>query len=361
MIIVIPSNRTLNLDYLAPLLDRGHRLIVVDDTPGSIPSQHPDIEVHNWGDRKRFLGELDDLFPRRNGACRTFGLLLAWRDSDPDDLIVALDDDCEVPAGFDADVLAAFEPRALPVAEGGERHFNIVDCYRDMPEGLFPRGFPYSDRLGYEPRPTAAARPARPRFNLGLWADAFDVNAIDKIAGPEWRHPEGRLRDPQVLVPPGKLVSVCSMNMQMVRDVVPAVYQWPMHVPIMPGSVIDRYGDIWGGFTLKALMDRAGDDLTLGAPMIAHRKAGDAMRNAWQEHLAHLVNDEVIELIVRAAEEASSSSYLDRAADFTEGLARRHDHASALTARYFDTLLPGLRAWTTALARAACVCELAYR
>ena len=49
------------------------------------------------------------------------------------------------------------------------------------------------------------------------------------------------------------------MNMHFRREVLPATYQLPMHVPVLPDEVIDRYGDIWGGFVLKMLIDIKGD------------------------------------------------------------------------------------------------------
>ena len=58
-----------------------------------------------------------------------------------------------------------------------------------------------------------------------------------------------------------------------------------MNVPALPGWVVDRYGDIWGGFILKILMDRRGDALAVGGPMIRHLKDGDDQRNIWQEHV----------------------------------------------------------------------------
>ena len=73
MIVVIPTNRSISLKYLEPLIDDGARFIIVDDTPGSISIPHPQFEVYNWNDRKRMLGPLDLGIPRRTGACMAFG------------------------------------------------------------------------------------------------------------------------------------------------------------------------------------------------------------------------------------------------------------------------------------------------
>lgn len=352
MIVVIPSNRLINLAYLKPLVDSGARFIIVDDSPGSIEPPHPAFSVYNWEDRKRILGTHDEFFPRRNGACRDFGFLIAWRESDQGEAIIALDDDCEVTApDFATQVEAALSPARRPVLEATGRHLNILDLYKDAPADLFPRGFPYERRLGYERSKTSAEMSdTAPIFNLGLWADAFDINGIDKIDGPEWRHPDAVLETSSVALPRGALVSVCSMNMQFRREVIPAVYQLPMHVPVLPHWVIDRYGDIWGGFILKMLIDRQGDVMSVGAPMIAHRKAGDMVRNIWQEHIAHLVNCEAIELFGEAAESVPATDYLSMMGCFNEALAPIVERSSDLLRPYLRHLIGSISAWCEALA-----------
>lgn len=47
-------------------------------------------------------------------------------------------------------------------------------------------------------------------------------------------HPNAKLKVPSVIVENEKLISVCSMNMQFRRELIPAVYQLPMHVEVMP-------------------------------------------------------------------------------------------------------------------------------
>lgn len=350
MIVVIPSNREINLSHLEPLIAAGARFVVVDDSPGRIRVDHPRFEVYTWADRERMLGPLDVGFPRRNGASRDFGFLIAWRTGDPDEIIVALDDDCEIDApDFAAEVERALSTRALPVATCGATHLNILGLYEGVSEQLFPRGFPYSARGGdHRPR-LEVPRTVTPAFNLGLWRGVFDVNAIDKINGPPFTHPDAALRVPAAAVERGKLVSVCSMNMQFRRHLVPAVYQLPMHVEVLPHWVIDRYGDIWGGFILKSLMDLRGDTMTVGAPMVHHRKDGDHARNAWQEHLCHLVNDEFLRLLGEALESLRPATYLEMTRALGEEFGRLRHEASPLLRPYLAHLHVAMRAWCDAL------------
>jgi hypothetical protein len=192
-----------------------------------------------------------------------------------------------------------------------------------------------------------------PAFSLGLWRGAFDINAVDKVPGHPWTFPDAELRAPSVVVEPGRLVSVCSMNMHFRRELIPAAFQLPMHVAVVPDGVIDRYGDIWGGFVLKTLMDVRGDVMAVGEPMVDHLRDGDHVRNTWQENLAHQVNDEFIDVLAEARDELVVDDHLPMVGRLTELLAARAPRCSPLLRRYFATLVPALDAWVGALADVA--------
>lgn len=350
MIVVIPSNRSINLDYFRPLIDSGARFVIVDDTEGTIRVDHPQFRVFNWGDRKRLLGDNELAIPRRNGACRDLGFVVAWKEAQDDEIIVALDDDCAVyHADFAARVERVLSREPRPEARVEGVHFNVLDCYSNAPDHLFPRGFPYSSRGAYRRCQFAPGASGDVTFSLGLWKEVFDVNAIDKINGPQFSIPEAELHHESVIVPKGRLISVCSMNMHFRRSVIPAVYQLPMHVQVMPHWVIDRYGDIWGGFILKVLMDKRGEAMAAGGPMIRHLKEGNVQRNTWQEHICHLVNDEFLDLLHESAEAFGPASYVDMMAALTEQFERRTEKSSALLKPYLQHLTRAMRAWVAVL------------
>ncbi len=350
MIIVIPSNRTINFDYLSPLIDNGVRFIVVDDSEGSIQIDHPQFSVYNWGHRRKMLGPLDIGYPKRNGASRDFGFYVAWKDSDPGEIIVALDDDCEVyHEDFQSQVEKVLSDNERPVATCYGKHLNILGLYEGVSDQLFPRGFPYSARVDDVGIRFTAPESRKVTFCLGLWKCIFDVNAIDKIKGPEYTHPDAKLKEASVIVENGRLISVCSMNMQFRREVIPAVYQLPMHVEVMPDWVVDRYGDIWGGFILKTLMDLKGEGMAVGEPMINHLKEGDFTRNIWQEHVCHLVNDEFLELLERAGAAITSDDYLEMMKELNEGFKEGIEQASPLLQPYLKHLSTAMDAWNTSL------------
>jgi hypothetical protein len=323
----------------------------VDDTPGSIRVDHPQFEVYAWPDRARLMGRHEAAVPRGNGACRNLGFFIAWKEGEQDEIVVALDDDCAVESpGFVTEVESLLGGGTRPVVSGSGRHFNIFDLYDDPGiRAQFPRGFPYSARVGYQPWTASRTRRAGIRMNIGLWRGVLDINGVDRIAAEKEEFPRAGLRTEGVVVPPGVLVSACSGSMQFSRDVVPAVYQLPMNVAILPGWTINRFGDIWGGFVLKTLMDRRGDSMSVGRPLVHHARVGPAPRNARQEHLAQLVNEEFIELLERAAEEVRPRGYLDMMGDLREGLLRRTRAASPVLRVYLGELNRSLRAWIAAL------------
>lgn len=350
MIVVIPSNRNINLRYFAPLIDCGVRFIVVDDSEGTIQVDHPQFQVYDWGHRKKMLGALEVGYPKRNGASRDFGFYVAWKESDPGEFIVALDDDCEIyHPDFYQRVQDVLSTRERPVATCSGTHLNMLDLYEGTPEQLFPRGFPYSARPDYGKMQLTDTVSRPVTFCVGLWKGVFDVNAIDKIKGPAYVHPNAKLREDSVVVECGKLVSVCSMNMQFRRELIPAVYQLPMHVEVLPGWVVDPYGDIWGGFILKTLMDLKGDALAVGEPMIHHIKEGDYTRNIWQEHICHLLNDEFLDMLFQVKETIKADRYLDMMKELNEGFKASAHQASPLLRKYLEHLCIALDAWTVSL------------
>jgi hypothetical protein len=353
MIVVIPSCREIDLTHLAPLIDSGARFIVVDDTEGTIRVNHPQFTVLNWADRRRILGGMDYAIPRRNGASRSLGFLMAWWESDDDEIIVALDDDCVVEdADFAATVERILGKGVTQEAVGTREFINILDLYEGLDTArVFPRGFPYSHRIRYTPAEFDPCPPRPVVFNLGLWSGILDINAVDKIRLDSWSIEHPALRVANAILPPGSLGCLCSMNMHFRRSIIPAVYQLPMHVEVMPDLVIDRYGDIWGGFILQLLAARRQEVVSVGGPMIRHLKEGGFERNLWQEHAAHLVNDEFVGVLRSCAEQIKPGSYLEMMRELAVLFAEETPRRSPILREYLSHLTPAVTAWVKLLSQ----------
>lgn len=178
MIVIIPSIRELNDDFLGPLLNTEHRIIVVDD---SGEERIRSLQILTYADRRRMLGPLENCIPQKNGACRDFGLLVAYWEAEEDEVIVCLDDDCQVFSSYAAEAIASLGYKeSLPLAKTQHRFYNLLDLYQ-TPQQVFPRGFPYEERgrkVDYDYSDTISGNVV---FNLALWQGVFDVNAIDKL------------------------------------------------------------------------------------------------------------------------------------------------------------------------------------
>ena len=355
MIVVIPSCRRIELTHLSPLIDAGARFIVVDDTPGSIHIDHPRFTVLNWRDRRRLLGRNEAAVPRGNGACRNLGFYLAWKEADPEEIIVALDDDCVV--GSEAFVGAlniVLSDSERPVAQGAGRHFNIFDLFVEPRfREIFPRGFPYSDRLGYRRWEFGMSQSSNVVFNVGLWRGIPDVNAVDCLGQVPLNFPEVDLIHPTVLVPREVLISACSGSMQFRARVIPAVFQLPMNVEIMPGWTINRFGDIWAGFLLKTLVDIRGDSMSVGGPLVHHLRQGPLDRNTRTEHLAHLVNEEFLEMVESLRENVRPGPYLDMIGQVRDQMSQIAPRSSAILRAYLGCVMESLEAWVEGLSHSA--------
>jgi hypothetical protein len=351
VIVVIPSNRSISLEYLQPLIECGARFIVVDDSEGSIRIDHPQFEVYNWADRRKMLGSLEIAIPKGNGACRDLGFLIAWREGDAGEAIVALDDDCVVQSrDFVRQVEAQLSHGTWTTMRGDGHQYNIFDQFGDLDTTrYFPRGFPFSSRVGYRPWAPGDSRTGTVSFNLGLWHGVLDINALDAVFLGRPDRGEAGLRWENVVLPTGALTSVCSGNMHFRRELIPACYQLPMNVEILPRWTIDRYGDIWGGYILKSLMDIRGDLMAVGGPLVHHLREGDATRNIAREHLAHLVSEEFIECLSVCCGAIEPAPYPDMMAHLREEMMRFAERASPILAPYLKHVSLCLGAWLPAL------------
>jgi hypothetical protein len=350
MIVIIPTRRTISLEYLSPALEAGARIIVVDDTPGTVEVSHPQVEIYNWSDKARIAGRWIDAFPGLNGACMSFGFYLAWRDADDDEMILTLGDDCRLDlTDFVPRMEKALSLRPVPVAKTNSRFINYIELAEDCPSNLFTRGFPYTDRIGHVPFEIGEMVQAHPSFNLGLSQNVQDVNAIDKIRNTNTVISSLRLKCQSVLIPPGQLVSVSSGNMQFRRRLIPIVYQLPMHFEVAPDWVISRFGDIWAGFILKTLMDKAGDAFTIGDPWIHHVLPGDVTLNMWKEHIGIMVNDAFVALLDDSLSEVRVARYETMVGDLSEAFQRRIHKCPKLLAPYVAHLCKAWSSWLGAL------------
>jgi hypothetical protein len=102
-----------------------------------------------------------------------------------------------------------------------------------------------------------------------LWLEEPDVDATTwlngKVKGVRYDGPEVFVLDQSTWSP------VNTQNTSVVRELIPAFVFVTMAWPL-PGGKLDRYGDIWGGYFLLALMQGTRYHVAFGRPLVEHRR-----------------------------------------------------------------------------------------
>lgn len=291
-------------------------IIVADDSDGRLaPPGRPNVHYFDYAAQEAYAGSHYAAMPHKSAASRNIGHYIAYREGF--DVIVALDYDCRTRPGWLETHLEALgpcvdAPALSPTHPGG--WINPVDSR--FPVGGTPayaRGFPYEWRtpeLAEVRRTTATGDVV---LNLGLWDEILDLNGIDKLFG-------GEPGDPGVDPGPSRValgnIPVCGMNTAFVRELTPAYYFLPDLW--VDGWQLSRHDDIWGGYVTKRLMDRRGDLLSYGRPVVGHTKQTRLERVVVLEQWMHLMSVPFYDLVDEAVEAVEVASYPDMFAHFVE-------------------------------------------
>jgi len=114
---------------------------------------------------------------------------------------------------------------------------------------------------------------------------------------------------------------VCGMNTSFTREMTPAYFFLP-DLWVEDGSPggwhLSRHDDIWGGYVVKRLMDRKGDLMSFGGPIVEHTRLTPAEKTTKIEHYMHLLAWRFFELTDTAVERTATGDYSTMFADFTD-------------------------------------------
>ena len=219
-----------------------------------------------WG--KAF--PLYHLIPYNTDGRRVFGYLKALEEGC--EILIAVDDDnFPTEDDFIGGHRRTGQKWSGPLVREPARFHNICEYLTLDPQRLvYPRGFPFQLR-GHvnQPEFIPASKNATIGVTEGLWLDEPDVDATTwlngKIKGIRYNGPDLFVLDQDTWSP------VNTQNTSVVRELVPAFVFVTMACPV-PGGVLDRYGDIWGGYFLLALMQNTGYHAAFGRPLVHHRR-----------------------------------------------------------------------------------------
>ena len=91
----------------------------------------------------------------------------------------------------------------------------------------------------------------------------------------------------------------------------------------MNGWRLSRHDDIWGGYIAKRLMDRRGDLLTYGSPVVEHTKQMALNRVVVLEQWMHLMSMPFYDLVDAAAADVAPGDYAEMMAHFVDAYERQ--------------------------------------
>ena len=308
---------------------QGTRIILVEDNPEATFAV-TGIEHYSWQDIDAELGRDSWIIPRRTDGIRSYGFLKALQGGA--DVIWTLDDDCypetELRGTYRRHMQAFLDSPAAP----DDSWFNTIQG-----TGLYPRGYPYGIR--------GKTRPVM--LHHGLWSIIPDLDGETQLANPDFRLPPHPFRE---VIPPGKFLPMCIMNIMFRAGAAPLMYQMLMGREA-DGTRwgFDRFADIWAGILMKKAADHLGWACTSGAPGIHHSRASDPHRNVELEAAGRVANETFWEHIRDAPLTGTTPAdcYLELAdaVDAYEGDSPREG--------YWHSLAAAMRLWVTYTAQAA--------
>lgn len=220
----------------------------------------------DWGKHFPFY----KMIPFNTDGRRVFGYLKALEEGCQ--IMVSIDDDnFPTQDDFIGRHCNTGQPWRPPLVYEAKGFHNICEYLTLEPQRLvFPRGFPFQLR-GHvnESQPMPAPPNATIGVTEGLWLDEPDVDATTwlngKVRGVQYNGPDVFVLDQATWSP------VNTQNTSVVRELIPGFVFVTMAWPV-PGGKLDRYGDIWGGYFLLALMQGTKYHVAFGRPLVDHRR-----------------------------------------------------------------------------------------
>jgi hypothetical protein len=273
--VVIPTIRQEKfLDFLANweqlFVKHSVRLIVVQDNNErwELPSVPYKIEQYVHDDIDNELGHAAFCIPRNTDCIRSFGFYKAYLTDV--DYVLTLDDDVRPIDGLD--VFSEYEK----VFVGGMYLSEYVNTgmFFVHPEGMFMRGFPFSDR-----------HKKKVALQYGMWAGVPDLDGITQLSKPV---DNGRVGVTTFSVPKYAALTGCIMNCAFQREFAICFYQLLMG----KNYPFDRWGDIWSGLVAKRVCDQNDWAVVINSyATVEHLRASDVNTNIKKESSGYAINE----------------------------------------------------------------------
>ncbi len=345
--------------FESELLDHDCEVIVIDEGNGVIRKENEKllsslqheyygpIERAEWF-KKRFGPSYKDLLsviPERCHAETSFGFLVAYERKP--DIILEVDDDV---FPFASHLLVEAHARNLSDNDGvtvscSSKWYNTMENLTFTPRRLlFARGHPYGQRAENE-HLTWKNSGDRCILNMGLWTGCPDLDALTILynggMNGQCSITSTGCKKGKVIVDKGTYFPVCSMNTAFLCEVTPAFYQ--MYSNFMG---IDRFDDIWSGVFIKKIADHLGRRISLGSPLVNHRKrTRDTLKDLRKEFEGMVINEKLWGLVDRV--ELEGATYWDSYSSLVQKLGKKipQTFKEPLHREFLEAQLQKMRLW----------------
>jgi len=310
VVITIPMVNTPTNTFLESL-PKSVPIIIIDDSNGKLRLDRKRFDIYNYRRQKKVLGKFYEDFRifHHSSACRNLAHYLTYKFGF--EAIIALDYDCRVPQSFLLDHLNALTfKNALGVRTNTGWINPLLDTH------WYSRGYPYEYRTPDLKFRFQKIKNPRVVFNMGLWKDIIDINAIDKVLNP----PPKKISLKKNYLIPLDNIPLSGMNNIFLKEIIPAYFFLPNFR--IGNWTVSRHDDIWGGYILKRLIDKKREFITFGRPIVSHLKESHQPQVLYYEHYGHLLSRYFYNLVDEAVEETKKSDYKTMYAEFTEQFGR---------------------------------------
>ncbi len=199
---------------------------------------------------------------------------------------------------------------------------NICEYLSFEPSRLvYPRGFPFKLRGQLNnPEHVVGRKNLRVGVREGLWLREPDVDATTWLNGNvralSYDGPDTFVLEQMTWSP------LNTQNTSVIRELIPAFLFVTMGCAV-PGGKLDRYGDIWGGYFLLALIVDTPFHVAFGRPLVDHRRnAHDYVDDLRYEFWGVVLTDWLLQ-ILRTEFRPGSKQMTDRVLELAEFLESR--------------------------------------
>jgi len=379
--LVVPTNRMVYSieSYIENFLKYGHdlkdiKIIIVDDYSPyrnqchklttkvsrkySIVCEYWDIQMQKNFFMKEFHKRWKDLWsviPHKTDACRSFGYLIAAKWGA--DIIITFDDDnwpLNNQKMLKYDFLGAHRIinhyiKSISISSD-KKFINTCHFLKKKPSSsyIYARGYPYFRR---GERYLISKSEGYVAMNAGLWLGNPDVDSITilnegSMNGIPTTKTVGLKQYSRFIIAPGNMAPINTANTAYSKKILPCIYDTFQGFDIN-GLRLDRFGDIWCNLFIKKIIDRVGDLVTFGIPLVEHRREP---RNIFTDLKKELWGLIITERLVNVVEkmELESRTYYDCYSELIYKLQSNIHNLSGSNhsiKRYFELLCKMMYKW----------------